>query len=140
MFASKIRQDVQVSDGTITIRKLSFSKLDRARDERQLKSATTIKTYGGEVLKVLRDESTADLAERLKARREDPETARKARYLDYDRTTVLHEGIVKWSYDEPLNEENINDLDDGDAQITFEAIIDLSAPPPEVQKAEQEKG
>lgn len=139
MFASKIRQEVEVDGGSVTIRKLSFSKLDQARDARQLKSATTIKTYGGEVLKVLRDESTADLTERLKARKEDPEVARKARYLEYDRLEILHAGVVSFN-GEAAQIEQIDDLVDEVAQKIFEAIIDLSAPPPDVQKAEQEKG
>ena len=139
MFASKIKKVVSFDDDQVTIRKLSFSALDRARDARQLRSAETIRAHGGEVFKVLRSESTADLAEQLKARRENPEVARRARYQEYDRASVLHNGIVAWSFDEPVDQGHIDDLDEDIAQRLHEEIIDLSAPPPEEAKEEQAK-
>jgi len=135
MFASQVTKAVQVGDVEVVIRKLSGRSLDKARDAKQIASATQIRAFGGDVLKALRDDTVTLAVESLRSKAEDAEAKRKAIYASVDRDTVLTQGIVSWNASRKLTPEAIADLDEDSANALHEAIMDLSLPPKDVVEA-----
>jgi hypothetical protein len=137
MFASREERTVQVKDGDdtvdVTIRKLSGRNLERARQASTIEQGPAIKSMGGEVIKALQSDALNELAKELK-KDADP----KARYKKYDRQTTLELAIKRWSCEKkmPLSPTSIEDLEEAVAQQVFEAVIDLSDPPPAVAEAQ----
>jgi len=129
MFASKITKEVEVGDERVTVRKLSYAALDRAREVRARDGAVSLRNYGGELVKVFRSEEFAEAKAKQAA---DP---RAARYNAFDRGTVLVAGIASWTVGD-VTPERIGDLDDESAQLIFEAIVDLSLPPLDLRAVE----
>jgi len=52
----------------------------------------------------------------------------------YDRGCVLEAGIVKWSYKEDVNKENIDKLDSETAEWAFREILDMKKPKTEEER------
>jgi len=46
----------------------------------------------------------------------------------YDKATILHKGIIKWSYPDEVNKDNIDALDDATVSWAFAAILALNEP------------
>ena len=135
MFASRITATVSLADDhSVTIRKLSATTLDKARDARSADQAKTLRNYGGDILKAIRSEEVNTAAA---AKPEVKVDAKVAHYATFDRELVLNAGIVSWTVPEKVNPDNVSDLDEPSAKAIFEAIIDLSSP---VSAAVEEKG
>lgn len=138
MFASKVTKQVVFEDGgSVVIRKLNHSALDRAREAKSSKGARSLRDFGGEVLKVLRSDEYTALQEK---KAEDPNAVREARYASFDRGVVLVAGIVSWNADVKLTPEAIEDLDEGTADTIFKEIVDLSLPPLDPKVAAVKEG
>jgi len=120
MFASQVTKEIQIDNGTVRIRKLSARSLEKASEARQTSAALLTRSFGGEVLKALRDDSAVAEAQKAKVAN---------RYGSYDRHTVLTQGIMSWSFAEKL-EAGIEDLDEEAAETLSHAILDLSLPTP----------
>lgn len=134
MFASKVTKEVELDGGErVTVRKLSYAALDRARDARSSAGARSLRDFGGDIVKVLRSDEFTQVK---KEREEKPEALKAARYAAFDRGTVLQAGIVSWTADVKLSPEAIEDLDEPSAQKLHEAIIDESLPSLDVKAAE----
>jgi len=130
MFASDTKRDVPVGDVTVTVRKLSGRSLEKASEAQSISAATVTRSFGPEVMKVLR-EGRAE---------QTPEQRTASRYQAYDRQSVLVAGIMRWTSPVPLA-QGIDDLDEESAELLFRAILDLSLPAidPEAVKAAEKK-
>ena len=122
----------------IEIRKLSWKQLDDARKMRQEAVFSTVRAMGGEVMAALpktcrrcgeekHDGACPSQAERAAAAASDPMN-------DYDRATLLHAGIVKWSYQEVLTEAAIDQLDEVTAAWAAEEILAYNTTPSEEER------
>jgi hypothetical protein len=135
MFASRITQDVEVSDGqsavVVTIRKLSGNSLGKAKDARTADKLSSIRTASKDLLAFWKDASVEAVAEKLAERQkaeQDATSKAEARYAEYDRLTVLQAGIVRWSSDVKVTPDTVADLDEETADKLHRAILDLSLP------------
>jgi hypothetical protein len=132
MFASRTKKQIQVGAGeeagTVTIRKLSAKSLDKARMARQSVAAALTSQFGADLIRAFRE--TAAMKPQEVPGVEDPE----ARYAQYDRETVLLQGIESWTFKEALT-AGIPDLDEESSELLFREIVDLSDP----LKAEAER-
>ena len=94
---------------------------------------------GGDIMRVLREESLGALADQLKERRSDPNERAKARHGEYDMERVLVSGIDSWSYGE-LTPERILKMEEDQAERLHREILDFSLPPLDPEVAERGKG
>ncbi len=135
MFASRTKKQITVGEGAesgvVTIRKLSARSLEKAREARQAVAAKMTSTFGPDMIKAFRD--AAKDPERAAA----PQDPREVKYGEYDRATVLTQGVESWTFKEPLI-EGLEDLDEPTAELLFHEIVDLSDPPKE-EREEREK-
>lgn len=46
----------------------------------------------------------------------------------YDKATILHNGIIKWSYPDEVNHDNIDALDDATVSWAYAEILALNEP------------
>ncbi len=98
------------------IKRLSWRQLELAQEEASNKLLERMKQMGGDLVTALRQ-----VGEEEKNKDRDP-------VEKYDRWIVLRGAIVKWSYDEKLNDENIEALDEETAQWAFREILSLNEP------------
>ena len=136
MFASEVRKDIEVGPERVTIRKLSARSLEKARDAKNAGMAASLKAMGGDVVKAMRPENVELLQEELRARRENPEQARRARYEQFDRAMILTMGVHSWTAQRKLDSDALEDLDEETSRVLHEAILDLSLPPLDPKDAE----
>jgi len=102
---------------TLTVRRLSWRELEEAKAARGRKAIASFKDLGPELMEQLR-----------RADRPEPEQSNGASQRsaeDYDRGVLLRAGIVEWSYDAPVNEETVEQLDEETAAFAAEAILGL---------------
>jgi hypothetical protein len=45
---------------------------------------------------------------------------------EYDRETLLRKSVIAWSYDQPVTEANIDDLDDVTAKVVYKRAVALN--------------
>ena len=45
---------------------------------------------------------------------------------EYDRETLLRKSVVAWSYEQPVNEPNIGDLDEETATVVYQRAVKLN--------------
>lgn len=121
-FAKLITQVLEVPDDegqSITIQKLTGRAVERAQ------AVAAEKTISGRGF-------AAKVAQALEAAKDGSEMALDAMLRDplngYDRATVLHAGIVGWSYDVPCTAEFIDQLDDERSEHVALAILRLTKP------------
>ncbi len=100
----------------IEIKKLSWRQLELAQEEASNKLLARMKQMGGDLVTALRQ-----LGEEEKDKDRDP-------IQKYDLWVVLRGAIVKWSYEEELNDENVEALDEQTAQWVFREILSLNEP------------
>ncbi len=100
---------------TFEFKMLSWKELEQARQASVQASFKTMSEMGSGILASIRDVEPRDDGDA------DDDTE-----PDFDRGVLLHLGIVDWSYDEDLTEENINDLDDPTAEWAEGEILRLS--------------
>ena len=91
-------------------RKLSWRQLDEASDLASDASFARIKRMGAEMIKALRSSAIPP-----------PDNVES-----YDRAYVLNAGIVKWSYEDDVNKENIDGLDEATAAWAYAEILKLN--------------
>ena len=130
----KVTMEVPGDPGhSMTFKGLSWSALKTARDAKQADALQGIKGIDiemAETIQHLRSKREED------AKKDDPETAAARKLVeeafrdpinDYDMGVVLHEGIISWTYDEPLTPRVIDEeLPEPVAIWAFRAIIGLS--------------
>lgn len=128
MFASQQKGEVTVDGVAVQIRKLSARSLEKAQEARQ---AVVAKLFSSiDLSKVSRPEE---------AKQPDPKAQQEARYGSYDRSTVLHQGIMSWSATRDLTPDAVDDLEEEAADKIYRAILDLSLKPIGFDKNEAEK-
>lgn len=91
-------------------KRLSWRQLDEASDIASDASFERIKKMGAEMVEALR--TTIKVVEAPQA--------------NYDRAYVLNTGIVKWSYSDEVNQENIDALDEATAAWAYAEILKLN--------------
>jgi hypothetical protein len=138
MFAKTVTKDVEIGDEIVTVRKLSGKKLQQAREVKRGEQVQNMRDLGAEMIRAFREErdkqTVALKAEALpipakELTLEELTKARKDSFSEYDRDTVLVAGISKWTHKNPVNPENIADLDEETAQKLHSEILDLSIAP-----------
>jgi hypothetical protein len=147
MFASLVQKDVTLKveqpevvaflgtdEVTVTYRKLSGASLTKARQQATIVGAASLRALGGELIReVNKPEAGAALdeaAKKIAERKATVEGRKRSIYGEYDRPTVLLQGLVRWSCEDkmPLNEESRGALDEKHAQRLFELILEMSDP------------
>ncbi len=117
MITSGVTKDIEVPGEPgvkITIRMLSHGALKKARDIR-LGELTAM--VGNLDLGALKDQTTS--AEVKAAAEADPLNG-------LDVTTILRKGIRAWTYDEKVNSDNVDELDEDSAIHIATEIVKLS--------------
>lgn len=137
MFAHRITKSIDLHDGEtevqVVIRKLSARSLEKAADQKSIDAGKTMRAWG------------ADLLDSIEQRRKEQEREKKsdpkqARYNNYDRESVLIAGIQSWTCEGITIPDGVKELDEETAELLFHEIIDLSLPPIDKEKIEQEEG
>jgi len=128
MFASRVTKQIEIKDGAdkgfVTIRKLSAKSLEKAREARQMAAAALTSKFGADLIRAFRETNKEEReAQVVEVAVVDP----NARYAEFDRDTVLTQGVVSWTFKDSLR-EGLADLDEPTAELLFHAIVDLSAP------------
>lgn len=119
---SKITRTIEIPDEPgvrVTIRQLSHYQLMMAIDNRQDHVIDKAKRLG-EAMRYIPEGGDSSLAEESRNK--------------YDHTAVLRAGVVGWSYDYELTDENLLEQDDAWSLCVFDAIIALSVRPAEERK------
>ena len=107
MFASRITKEVRIGKDTVTIRALSGRAKERAQQATMTRAASMLAQVGG-----------ADAVRSAPSER-DPASA-------FDQQTVLREGIISWTADEPVTDETVGDLETEAADSLCREILILS--------------
>lgn len=117
---------------SVVIRKLNHTQLKQAARARQSEGVGFMKEMGGELLKALRDSSSAEeTSDKLKKL----QAVQEADVSNYDRDTLLKFGVVSWTYPIPpmsLSKEGVgnglDELDEPTAKFLAEEIFQYSRP------------
>jgi hypothetical protein len=128
LFAKHSTKVVEIGDVQVTVRKLSWKSLEKAKVAKSAEQAASLRPYGGEVVKALHSPELTEAAANLKKKKNDPGERLKAHYERFDRSSVLYAGIVSWSIEDKVNPEAIDDLEEAVAEELHRQIVDLSAP------------
>jgi len=119
--------DIPGEPESAEIRKLSHTQLKAAAKARQSEGVDFMRQLGGELMKAMQDSDT----EKVKKL----QNAQEADISNYDRDTLLREGIVSWTYDVPpraINGSGVTDgidqLDEPTAKFLAEEIFKFSRP------------
>lgn len=116
-------------------RRLSWKQLKEARKKNEAESREEAKALGAELFGALMRSSGDDKDDAAKAERLERIAAeRKWRPDQFDRDTVLTKGLVAWSYDVPLGNDAIGQLDEQTAEWAAHQIIEMSRPITEDQQ------
>ena len=94
----------------MTLRRLSWSQLDQAREAATMASLARAAKMGPEMIVALRQSTDGEASEGSQ----------------YDKATVLSYGISGWSYDAEATAANINLLDEQTADWAFMEILKLN--------------
>lgn len=117
----------------IEIRKLSWKQLDGSRDARQASVFGNVKAMGAEVMGALPQRCRRCGEDKHKGQCPAPEDRADASAADptndYDQGSMLHAGIVAWSYEEPPSQANIDTLDEVTAAWVFAEIVAYNTVP-----------
>lgn len=108
-------------DEWFEVKRLSWRQLELAADVHSDKALKTMKDMGADMAKAMQNETRTPTKERS------PEQL-------YDRGIVLEAGILGWSYDEEVNKENIESLDEETAAWAFGEIVGLNKATEEERK------
>jgi len=124
--------DIPGETEKVVIRKLNHTQLKQAAKAKQSEGVGFMREMGGELLKALRDASSAeDTAEKIKKL----QAAQEAEVSNYDRDTLLRCGVVSWTYPiPPISIEKsgvsngLDELDEPTAKFIAEEIFKYSRP------------
>ena len=116
---TNITKTVQIpgEEHTAIIRKLSHKQLRNAAKARQSEGVGFMREMGGELLKALRDVDT-DKVKKI-------EEAQEANVSNYDRDSLLTEGVISWSYDGKLPGA-LDELDEPTAKFLANEVFEFS--------------
>jgi len=118
-----IRREIPYEPGAyIDITRLSWKQMKSARKRQEAEQRAVMRELGEEVLRVVFDAGVD---------RKDKERAlNQFNYHEsqFDTELLLGAGIVGWSYDAPVNEDSIAQLDERTAIWIKSEIIALNAP------------
>jgi len=138
MFADVIRKQVPVTDEenreyVVILQKLNARSLKKAQDNRQSEISAQMRQFGGDIFKAIQ---SAD-----PSKQKTVEDQKKAHYDQYDRDTILIQGIHSWTLPAEKNPDNIGRLDLETANFLWHEIVDLSDPfkPTAIAKADEAK-
>lgn len=108
------RRDIPHEPGEwIMFKLLSWRALEEARTRRQ---NDALRSFAG----------VADVVAQLSSvKREDVQAADEDRATQFDRATLLRKGIAAWSYDAPVDDAALDDLDEVTAEWAVREIIAL---------------
>lgn len=132
IFSSQVTDVLTVPDGsgTITIRKLAPRHLERAAKAQQAASMADLRAMGG--AQFLQEFNALSPADRQRAARPDPLTL-------FDSLTILAAGVTAWSYDAPVDEAHLADLDAETSDWLVRAILRLTKPSLFVSAADEDE-
>ena len=140
MFASDVTKEIITPSEpsyTVTIRRLSGRKLQRAHMATMREAGAVVADVGGkevfDTLKAMGGEESA----RKRSAEEVPADRR------FDRTQVLRDGIVSWSAERQVDKAAIDDLEQETADMLFREILTLSRvtlTAADVHAAEEQEG
>jgi hypothetical protein len=120
---------------TVVIRKLSHRKLQEAATVQQGRGIGFMKSLGAELMTALRD-ADADKLDKLEA-------VQAATLSSYDRDILLERGIVSWSFEPAIEDNNrsevIGELDEPTAHFIAQAVFEYSRPPNEPEAKKKRK-
>lgn len=117
--------DIPNESETAVIRKLSHKQLKQASKTRQSEGVGFMREMGGELLKALKDADT----EKVKKIQD----AQEADVTNYDRDTLLKQGLASWSYKDAALPDATDDLDEPTAKFLAEQIFEFSRPETKVE-------
>lgn len=100
---------------SMDLRLLSWTQLEKARAARLRAAVQTAEALGEALLRRLPERNGADSAAEAEADA-DP-------LAPYDRLTLLKMGVVRWTYDTPVSEDALADLDETTAEWAARAVI-----------------
>lgn len=110
-----VKRDIPHEPGEwMTFKLLSWRALEEARATRQ---TSALRSFQG-VADVVRELQSARPAVDIPETEPDPTTS-------FDRATLLKRGIAAWSYDAPLTEASLDDLDEQTADWAVHEIVNL---------------
>lgn len=141
-FVKNLTTVIHVEGGTVTVGKLSAKSLDKAREAEQINSARRVGQMSEGAVRGLfgTPEARQAAADMAAGRKPDYETAKRARYGQYDRGLVLLQGIRSWTFDEPPGQDPADQVDDETAQKIHEGILDFSLRPLDPAEYETARG
>lgn len=116
--------DIPNEAESVVIRRLSHTLLKKASKARQSEGVGFMREMGGELLKALKDADTTQIKK--------IQEAQAADITNYDRDTLLKEGIISWTYDAKLP-VGTDDLDEPTAKFLAETIFEYSRPETKVE-------
>lgn len=147
MFARRVTEVVEIEDRSqgevirVTIRKLSGKTLQKASAMRQSEVAQAAKDAGPDLLEMAQRHAAKLEAEPEKKKEPTLEERERARYLGYDRQTVLQAGIDGWTgTDVKFSQQMVDDLDEQTCDLLHRRIINLSLGDLEFEEARREEG
>lgn len=115
--SSRIRWDVPGEPDTwMVFRRLNALQLEAAERARSRAVIREHVSLGADVLEAIQAWSTPNNAEALRQAVRNPLNT-------YDRSTVLRAGIVEWSYGDPVQPEQVDDLDKVTSDAAFALIL-----------------
>lgn len=114
---------------TMTLRQLGWRQLAECQEMKQITSLRTFRGMG-DLLKSLQNDK-ADLEAQAAADRAEGKAPEVDPLAKYDQATVLHFGVVAWSYPEKITPDNLDNLDEETARWAATEIVNLGKPPAE---------
>ena len=121
MFASRVTRDIETPTDpayTVTIRQLSGRAKARCQEAVISRAAGLISRIGGA--------SAFAEIQKLGGEREVRQAVDRDPAQSYDQSTVLTEGIVRWTASEDVTPEQIDDLEPETSDLLFREILRLS--------------
>lgn len=121
VFTSRVTKSLDIphdAGQSVVIRKLAPRHLHAASKEAQRAAIADMKAMGVSFLKELRELKDEDVEQ---AKTADP-------LLTYDKELLVLKGVASWSYDAPVNEETVADLDEETQDFIAREVLRLSRP------------
>ena len=133
LLSEPIRVDVPHKEGQwFELRPLSWKKVKEARKALSREQLDDAKSVGAELISAFQGSK-----EDQKAAREALREQQKEQEYDiskFDTGIVLEYGIAKWSYEEPVNLEAIEQIEEKTAIWAKQQIIDMTKAPSEEER------
>lgn len=110
------------------IQRLSFRQLEDARNVRASESRQAMQEMGGDIFRVIRDQSREELLGKTGVSEDELAAAQSDPLTFYDTLTLLRHGLRAWSYDDELNDKHRAALDEETATWAAREILRYSKP------------